>query len=61
MMLYIKVGHNIIHREENAPRVGRVFLDEKSIKNVYALKNLIEKGREKFELKYKDVFVVDVG
>ena len=60
-MLYTNSRKNIINREADIPGYGIVYFYDKAITNLFALKDLITRGRIKFDSGIQDVFKVQVG
>ena len=61
IMLYKNVGKKIIDKEAGIPGHGSVYYDESVITNLYALKDIISRGRVQFDSVEEDAFNVLIG
>ena len=59
-MLYTNSGKNIINKEADIPGYGCEYFDENPITNLFALKDLITRGRVQFD-SGKNAFKVQIG
>ena len=60
-MLYTNAGKKIINKEADIPGYGNVYYDKSAITNLYALKDLIARGRVWFDSAEEDAFNVLIG
>ena len=60
-MLYTNAGKKIIDKEADIPGYGNVHYDESVITNIYALKDLINRGRVWFDSAEEDAYNVVIG
>ena len=61
LIMYTKAGKKIIDKEADIPGYGNVYYDDSTITNLYALKDIITRGRVWFDSAEEDVFNVLIG